>query len=251
MSRLLLIMKGLAMFTVALALTVMIEERRLNAERSRGAIAALRATNLVAERDSTRDVALANRAIAKFLGDSLRLVERQVLQVAQRRDALDDALGRERRGRYALSVAMQALDRTARAPATNDSANGMRRASFAVRQPPYTVAAEVEMPERPDTLRLSIRVALDPIHMDARLSCSAPDAQGIRSATVVAAAPSWATVRFDRVEQSPELCASPALLHATRSPWQFLRRGLVIGVGRVIGFSGTSWGAFVGIGMSL
>jgi hypothetical protein len=126
----------------------------------------------------------------------------------------------------------------------------VRRASFGVRQPPYTVAADVEIPEHPDTARLSLKVALDPIHMDARVTCAAPNEQGIRSATVVAAAPSWATVQFDRVEQSPDLCASPALMRAPRPTRRF--SSLLIGAGRVMDFRGVaSWGLFVGIGVSL
>ena len=149
-----------------------------------------------------------------------------------------------------MSVVADSLHATALAPSEVDSAHDVRRASFGVRQPPYTVAADVEIPEHPDTARLSLKVALDPIHMDARVMCAAPNEQGIRSATVVAAAPSWATVQFDRVEQSPDLCASPALMRPPRPTRRF--SPLLIGAGRVMDFRGlASWGLFVGIGVSL
>ncbi len=229
---------------VALVLTVKIEEHRLNTERSRTAVAALAVSNAAAERDSTRTLALA------LLGDSLEVVERQVIQVAQRGDDLDAALKRERKSRYQMSVAVDSLHGTSLAATVHDTVHDMRRASFQLRQPPYTVAADVEMQEHPDSARLSLTVALDPIHMDARLTCAAPDERGIRTATVVAAAPSWANVRFDRVEQSPDLCASPALMRASRSNHRFPQ--LLIGVGRVMDFRGlASWGLFVGIGTML
>jgi hypothetical protein len=243
---------AIAFLIVALLATVTIEEHRLRSEQSRAGIVSLKAANMAAESDSTRNVAMENHRIATLLGDSLGLVERQVTQVAQRSDALDDALGRERRARYSMSVAADSLRATALAPAVVDTAHDVRRASFELRQVPYTVEADVEIPEKPDTARLSLRVALDPIHVDARLTCSAPNDQGIRTASVVAAAPVWATVRFDRVEQSPELCASPALMRADRSRRAFGLLKLLFGAGRVMDVRGlASWGVFVGIGTSL
>ncbi len=56
------------------------------------AVVALTASNLLAERDSSRLVANTNRQAAVLLGDSLRLVEKRAVQVEQRRDALDRAL---------------------------------------------------------------------------------------------------------------------------------------------------------------
>jgi hypothetical protein len=69
----------------------------------------------------------------------------------------------------------------------------------------------VTLPAFPDAARLDLRVALDPILVEARVTYSAPNEQGIRRAHVVASTPSWAALRFDRVEQAPDLCASPAL----------------------------------------
>lgn len=132
------------------------------------------------------------------------MVERQVLQVTQH----SDALNRERRACYRGTLTVDSLQRIDAAAGSTNAALGARRASFNVRQAPYTVAADVEIAEHPDSATLALRVALDPIHVDARFMCSAPDGNGIRSASIVASAPSWAVLRFDRVEQSPELCAS-------------------------------------------
>lgn len=242
----------IGLLAAALVATVRIEERRVRAERSRTARTALHASNLVAERDSTRNVAMTNRRITRLLGDSLRVVERQVVQVAQRNDALDRALGTERRARYAMSVSMDSLERVAVATTLADSGQSVRRASFTLREAPYTVAAEVEVREPPDSARIAVRVALDSLRLEARLGCSAPDERGIRSATVVASSPPWATVRFDRVEQSPELCASPTLSHVRRAGGVFGKPRLVVGAGRVVSGNGLAgWGLFVGIGISL
>ncbi|MHB2032820.1 MAG: hypothetical protein ACYCVE_05555, partial [Gemmatimonadaceae bacterium] len=212
----------------------------------------LDASNLLAERDSTRDVASANRRAAELLGDSLRLVEKRVVQLDQRRDELDRALGGERRARYALTAVVDSLTRPAVAAAGADTAQRARRASFTVRQRPYTVAAEVEVAQPPDTARMWLSVALDPIPISARVMCSSPDGAGIRSARVVASSPPWVTVRLDRVEQSPELCASPVLARARQAPQRVAYRRIVVGVGltgRPGGPTGVGW--FVGTGLAI
>lgn len=247
MSRTALYIVGL--LAAALAATVSVAQRRIDAERAKAGAAALYATNVVAERDSTRDVAMTNRKATVLLGDSLRVVEKQVVQVVQRADALDVALGRERRARYSIDMTADSLQRVIMSPARNDSARGIRSASFELRHEPYTISAQVEVPAPPGSATLAVRVALDPIHIDARLSCAAADEHGIRSASITAAAPKWASVRFDRVEQSPELCASPALLPEPRHRFIEFRR-LMIGAGGLRTAKG-QWtaGAFVGAGL--
>ncbi|MEO6877924.1 MAG: hypothetical protein ABI205_05540 [Gemmatimonadaceae bacterium] len=117
-----------------------------------------------------------------------------------------------------------------------------------LRQVPYTITAHVDIPSAPDSARLDVGVALDPIPMSVRVSCSKPNAAGIRTADVNAVSPRWATVRLDGVEQSPDLCASPALVKAAPTHRRFEFQRLVIGVGRVATPRGWSWGAFFGSG---
>ena len=81
----------IAALSPALTLTISIEQHRLQSERVRFAAAALQATTTAAMRDSTIDVASTNRRIATLLGDSLRLVKKQVVQVTQTRDYLGSA----------------------------------------------------------------------------------------------------------------------------------------------------------------
>jgi hypothetical protein len=141
--------------------------------RSRVAELVLQAANVTAERDSTRDVALHQAKVAELLGDSLRIAERRLVQVAQRGDALDQALGRERRAKYQLVAAVDSLSaRVASASVVDDSAD-VRRAMFNVRQAPYTIAADVAIPAPPDSARMTVGIDLDSIPVDLRLGCSA------------------------------------------------------------------------------
>lgn len=246
-------LKALVLLSAALVVTIAVDRGRLASERRWRAIAALAATNIAAARDSTRDLAAANREVAALLGDSLRSVEQQVVQRAQRADALDRALGRERRARYTLDVTVDSLKRISAAVVAPDTSHGsrdVRRARFDVRQPPYTISAVVDVPPPPDSAHLGLHVAVDPIPLSARLSCSAPNDQGIRTAVVVASAPPWATVHFAELEQSPDLCASPALGRSQVRHAIEIRR-LMIGAGRTFPVAGAGgWGLFVGSGIS-
>ena len=204
---------GLAL---ALVVTVRVEEGRVAQARGRVTRLALEAANVTAERDSTREIARTERKVATLLGDSLRIAERLVVQRTQRADALDRALGRERRAKYELATAVDSLSRVVASANVTETNGDVRRARFDVRQAPYTIGADVTIPAPPDSARLAIDVALDSIPVDLRMGCSTADRDGIRAATVDAITPRWATVRFARLEQSPELCASPPLGSSVR-----------------------------------
>jgi hypothetical protein len=133
-----------------------------------------------------------------------------------------------------------------------DSASSIRRASFRIRQAPYTVAADVALPKAPDTGTMSVRVALDALHVEARVSCAPADGSGVRAASVSATGPACADIRFDRVEQSAELCASPALAAERRKHRWLGGVPLVIGVGPGLTPRGlVGWSFFVGAGYSV
>ena len=236
----------------AVAFTVRVEETRLARERERTGAAMLAASNLAASRDSTREVARSNARVARVLGDSLRLVERRVQQVGQRTDALDRALGRERVARYAAVAVLDSLERMATAGVDTTAGphvGDIRAAVFKLRNPPYTISADVEMPPPPDSANIRLRIALDPIPIEARVSCAPPKPSGIHEATVSVSTPNWATVRLGMIEQSPGVCASPALSarHAGHSSLVFHR--LIVGAGRAYTENGAwRWAVFVGGG---
>src|SRR4051812_35780313 len=95
---------GVVMLLVALGMTFTLEEQRLAQAQQRAAAAAVQAANAEAERDTTREVALANREIANLMADSARLFERRAMQRKQERDALDRALNADRAGRFELAA---------------------------------------------------------------------------------------------------------------------------------------------------
>ena len=246
---------AVAVLVWVIAFTVRVEESRLARERERTGAAVLAASNLVAERDSTRQVGQANARVARMLGDSLGVVERRVRQVAQRADALDRALGRERVARYAAVAVVDSLSRVVAASvdtSANEHAGDVRVAKFNLRNPPYTVDADVAMPAPPDSARIQLRIGLDPIPIDTRVSCGPADAGGIREAMVSVATPKWASVRIGAVEQAAGVCASPALKPPNHRRSLLGLRRLMIGLGPAIGTDRHwRWALFVGPGFVL
>jgi len=126
----------------------------------------------------------------------------------------------------------------------------VRFAHFDLRHPPYKIEAAVTMPPPPDSARIDLGITLDPIHLAARVTCTAPNSEGVRTASIAASSPSWATVRFDRVEQSPELCTAPAT--ARRSGRRIGFAPVILGVGyvRLLGGPGR-WGFFIGSALTV
>ena len=118
---------------------------------------------------------------------------------------------------------------------------------FDVRQAPYTVVAEVNL--HADSSALSLSIAMDPIPVAARVECAKTNENGLRSAFIIVSTPQWASLRLDRVEQSPEVCGIPAPQDHESRHLSFAP--LVLGAGRVSGQDGSSWGVFVGAGVRI
>jgi hypothetical protein len=229
--------------------TMAVQQHRLSAERANEEAFAYAAMNARAERDTTR-------ALAGVLGDSLRLVQKQVVQVAQRRDSIDRALGSEHRAVYRMSAVVDSLRvRVAAAPAFASAAassagsavpsdTSVRRAAFNVRHAPYTVAAQVDIPLAPDSAHLSLDIALDTLDVTVRLACGTGTNDGVPAASIAASTPVWAAVRFGKVEQSPEVCRSPAASRPARRHFAFAP---AIGLGRaVLWGGGAGWALMLG-----
>jgi hypothetical protein len=214
-------------------------------------------SNRSAEWDTTRDVALQNARVAKLLGDSLKLVEKEVLQVAQKRDALDAALGRERAARYAAIAVVDSVEgliaaENAAIPARDSTiSREVRAARFDLRQEPYTIVANVAMPPPPDSATLQVKVLVDPIPIVARVTCADVGSEA-REASVSVETPAWVRVQLGTVSQTPDVCArsraGESLLHWPR----LATRRLVLGVGRAWGLDRQGrWAVFIGTGIAL
>ena len=204
-----------SMIAIAFAMGIAaVQTVRLDNERARRTLAGLQADALQAAADTGRHIYIKVRA----LGESLLVAERRAVQTLQRADKLDRALGRERRVRHNLEIAISGMSRAvksdtvlvARGAARSTSGTEIRRATFDVRDAPYTVRAQVVLPPPPAAGTLDLHVSLDTLGLDIRVGCGAPTASGVRPATASVAGPAWAHVRLARVEQAPGVCAARA-----------------------------------------
>lgn len=215
---------------IGLALLVgfaQIEEFRVRSAQRAVRRAALSVDSL----DAVRDTARRLNAKALGLGDSLAVVQRRAVQVRQVADALDRALGAERAIRQQLAVRVASLEAVVRAegavtpPAAKDSDDEVRRGKFRLRQAPYSVRAEVELPREPSRGSMKIDVALDSIPVEVRVSCGRVGVGDVRPAAVEVIAPAWARASVGRVEQAVEVC-SPARSSPARGWWEAVRSRL-------------------------
>ncbi len=178
------------------------------------------------------------------------------MQVVEKRDAIDRALGRERVARYAATAVVDSLERVVAAAdsVVRDASREVRVARFDVRQEPYTIVADVELPPPPDSAKMRVKVAVDAIPIEARVTC-ADIGSGAREAAVSVRTPAWVNVRMGTVSQSPEVCVAPARTSAFARGLASLR-GLVspkvvVGAGRAWAADGRArWAVFVGAGIA-
>lgn len=239
---------AIGVLALALALTLSVEEQRIAHQRARTTVAALALSNMEAERDSTRSLALTNARVASIESDSLRIVARRAVQFEQQRDAFDKALDTERRSIVALDATVDSLARVGTGITT--VSNDVRVATFDIRQAPYTVRAQVEVPQPPDSATLELRVLLDPIHVETRIECSPQDQNGVSEAQVTATSSVLTAIHFDRAEQSPAVCQSPSnpTVKNGRRLVQF--SPFIVGAGRMFAPNGRgTWGLFFGTGI--
>ena len=89
---------------------------------------------------------------------------------------------------------------------TGDS---VRHAAFDTRQTPYTVHADVSLPEPPAVGRMDVSVELDTLALEVRVGCGDALSEGVRPASVTVVGPAWAVMRLSKVEQAPSVCSAP------------------------------------------
>jgi hypothetical protein len=190
----------LTSLAIGLVVCLAWRERELARERERLRSAAFRADSIQAARDTSRAVLLS------VAGDSVRTYERRIMQVHQRADSLDRALGTERAARFRITAEVTEL-RTRIAAQVTELPDGERSAAFRARDGPYYIDARVTLPRPPGDGRMTLRVALDTAVLEARIGCGPPGAGGVRPATLALAGPAWMSARLDRLEQEPRVCS--------------------------------------------
>src|ERR1035437_1676624 len=235
--------KGIIAIVVGVVLLVLVrwevsrwgENQRAEA---RVAQAVLAQDTVEAARDTSRAL-----SIEGVLGDSLRAAQRRAIQVEQRADKLDATLKLERVARERLEGSGVALRTSVKSDSSVDDTRGVgvrraigdgaRRAAFDLRQEPYTVHAEVSLPEAPARGTMDVSVELDTLALDVRIGCGDAGTEGVRPASVTVVGPAWAATRLSRVEQAPGVC-SPSLRATKSERWSavlhFLERfGVSVG----------------------
>jgi len=218
---------ALILAAVVALFAIMLQTARLDRARSAAIRAGLAADTLVASRDTTRVLSLELAS----LGESLAVVQRRAVQVDQRADALDRALGVERAARDSVTASIasfQGIVRTdtvvviepepggagAGLPSGSVAGRGqdsVRRGTFDIRQAPYTVHAVVGLPVPPATGMMAVAIDLDTLRLDVRLGCGAPSADGVRGASAIVTGPAWVGIQLGRVEQTPGVCNGAAV----------------------------------------
>jgi hypothetical protein len=225
--------KGIIAMVVGVVLLLLVrweagrmrENQRVQA---RAAQALLAQDTVEAARDTNRALPLIG-----VLGDSLRAAQRRAIQVEQRADKLDATLKLERVARERLEASVVALRITVKSDSSIDDSRGVgvrrsrgdsvRRAIFDLRQAPYTVHADVALPEAPARGRMEVSVELDTLAFDVRVGCGAAGIEGVRPASVTVVGPAWALMRLSRVEQAPSVCSAPPRAPASER-WSGLLR---------------------------
>lgn len=186
-------------------------KRDRDASRAELRAATLELANSSALLDSLhRSRLTAADSAALMLGDSVDVLERLVVQRTQQRDALDKALGLERTATVDLRAHVRTLETSTRSTDTVRVTDaGDRRASFDVRETPYTAHADVTLPASGrGSIDLSVR--LDTARIRARLGCSTSATNGVRTATLALEAPRWLELEAPAVEQDAAVCGSAA-----------------------------------------
>lgn len=189
-----------ALVGVVLALTVIGVLRTENAHlRRQRWEAQLARINAEARADTTRWV----------YGDSLRVVERMLVQEAIARDEIDRALRRETRAKASLRVQLDSMNLTATAPVIEDSAAGIRTAEFDLVSEVLTAKAHVVLPPPPAPGQMDLHIRFEPIHLGVRIQCQEASAARPRSGAVAVTAPQWAKITLDEVTAEPDVCSPP------------------------------------------
>jgi hypothetical protein len=202
-----------ALFIVAvLAIELVVSRVELAHNRATSASNALRADSLAAALDTTRAIALSLKSRNAILGDSLQALERRAVQVAAvDRDALDKATGRTSVVRTGITVTPGTV-KTEALGASTVSADSVRMAVFhvdssaAVGSTRFVADVVTRIPPPPALASLSLSLKLEPIHLEPRIQCGAPDAGGVRPASLAVLAPVGVTTTLEPLTIDVHAC---------------------------------------------
>ena len=164
------------------------------------------ADSLEAAQDTTR----------VMLVDSLRVVQRRVLQVRQRGDSLDRVLKAERKAR---AVVVGVIPTVSLAAAPRFDSN--RVAAFDVYREPFRVVGTVALSDSARMALITWTVRVDTARLELRIGCRSTAARTVRAAEVGVFTPLWLHATVVAVEQDPSVCNPPRTTSA-----RFVKRAL-------------------------
>jgi hypothetical protein len=201
----------LVAIAAALLAIASIQTFRLSRANAHADSNAARADSIAAASDSTRAVGeKALNALRALYRDSVRAVERRVLQLQPKKDAADKALERSTAANASLTARIKQLEAVTSGVVTTGDSNE-RKSDFRVDSAPYHVQASVTLPPT-GRGTLALRVALDSAVVSLRLQCGKP-VGGYAPATALLVTPIWLSARIDSVRQSPDICNPPPKRH--------------------------------------
>lgn len=156
-------------------------------------------------RDAAEAMADTVRRERDALDQDLTITRLRAVQQQQDRDSLDDQLRQERRVSTGLRFQVAVL---------SDSVEGLRdtssvipRATFHVRQIPFTIDAAVTIPDPPALPAARFQVALDSADLTVRVGCGPVNAvDQVRPVEVAVRGPTWLRVGLMQPTVDPLLC---------------------------------------------
>lgn len=192
----------------------------LHQERKAHREQAFRADSIAAALDTTRAVSARAQQV---LGDSLRGVERRAIQVVGiTPDQLDKALKRYSTSIIATVASIKPLIDVQRTAPVTVTAQGERKADFAVDSAPYHVKAAVALPAPPAQGRIGISVRLDTARVSYRIQCGKAKDGGVKPASVEISSPPWLSMGVTNATTDQNVC-NPAA--SKMSLWEKLLYG--------------------------
>jgi len=134
----------------------------------------------------------------------------RAIQSGLRADSLDRALKQRPVFRDTVTVYLDTLIVRDSTPVTADPEDRVRVATLDRYEQPFTLSATVRVPRPPDLALWDTRIALDPIPLEASVTCGEKPPGGVRPVEVRVVGPSWARIGLSRPVVDPDACNATA-----------------------------------------
>jgi hypothetical protein len=192
-------LRVLAGLALAAALVVAVVHSKVQDAYRRADQSALRADSIEAVLDTTKVVHLVVN------NDSVDVYRKRAVQHALEQDKLEKKLKSRAIQHAAMIAFMSGIVDSLSAPATADSADSVRSASFRVDSVPFHGNINVKIPRPPANAVAQVNIAVDTAHIGLSVRCGEP-VSGTRPAEVAVSTDPWLKFRVSAVEQETRVC---------------------------------------------